>query len=181
MKATKTSSQATSLAGCAAACSWAPDLGRLQTCQAQRATHTHLGLLHTIAAGLLFRELPLSGLVLSRGSFHQARVLGQWGRIQPQRIRLVEGDQQSCNWGGSLEALGLWHPHALPPLLLPCIEEQGQQSMLRQRTQGSIPACSLHQRSLGQATSLSESLTLEAVVTPSRRPALTGFLSLRTK
>lgn len=34
--------------------------------------HTHLGLLHAIAAGLLFRELPLSGLVLSQGGFHQA-------------------------------------------------------------------------------------------------------------
>ena len=60
---------------------------------------THLGLLHTIAAWLLFRELPLSGLVLSRGGFHQTGVLGQWGRIQPQRVRLVEGDQQNCNRG----------------------------------------------------------------------------------
>lgn len=54
--------------------------------RSSQPTSTHLGLLHAIAAWLLFGELPLSGLVLSWGGFYQAGVLGQWGRIQPQRV-----------------------------------------------------------------------------------------------
>lgn len=66
---------------------WLPAwLGLLPLPGSKEPADTHLGLLHAIAAWLLFRELPLSGPVLSRGSFHQAGVLGQWGRIQPQRV-----------------------------------------------------------------------------------------------
>ena len=46
--------------------------GALPAACPPQSAYTHLGLLHAIATGLLFRELPLSGLVLSQGGFHQA-------------------------------------------------------------------------------------------------------------
>lgn len=51
---------------------WLPTWGSRLPATSSQPADTHLGLLHAIAAWLLFRELPLSGLVLGRGGFHQA-------------------------------------------------------------------------------------------------------------